>query len=141
MEEEEKSRGLWKLARVRSLITGRDGHMRGAVLHVPSSGGNGTLQRPLQHLYPLEVASHQMQQEPRRGNRAGTRGIAQRTPEESVSEEEPESVGPESVSEEPESMGPESVSEEGLTRARPRRAAAVDARDRLAACAIIETDP
>ena len=40
VEEEGKPRGLWKLARVSSLITGRDGHPRGAVLHVPSSSGS-----------------------------------------------------------------------------------------------------
>ena len=52
-------------------------------------------------------------------------GLPQKTPEESVSEEEPESVS----------------EEEGLTQARPQRAIAVDARDRLAASAILETDP
>ena len=44
VEEDDKPCGLWKLARVTSLITGRDGHTRGAVLHVPSSGIGGTLQ-------------------------------------------------------------------------------------------------
>ena len=35
VEEDDKPRGVWKLARVTSLITRRDGHTRGAVLHVP----------------------------------------------------------------------------------------------------------
>ena len=52
--------GLWKLS---SLITGQDGHPRGAVLQIPSSGSNGILQHPLQHLYPLELASHSVQHE------------------------------------------------------------------------------
>ena len=60
VEEEDKPRGIWKLARVTSLITGKDGHTRGAILHVPSSGGNGVLQRPIQRIYPLEtVVNHQ----------------------------------------------------------------------------------
>ena len=41
---------------------------RGAVLHVPSDKGIKTLQRPLQHLYPLEVTSkpveHSQEQSP-----------------------------------------------------------------------------
>ena len=44
MEDEDQPRGFWKLARVSSVITGKDGHTRGAVLHVPSSGSGGTLQ-------------------------------------------------------------------------------------------------
>ena len=55
VEENDKPRGLWKLARVCSLITGRDGYPRGAVLYLPSSRSSGTLQRPLHNLYPLEV--------------------------------------------------------------------------------------
>ncbi len=57
VEDEDKPRSLWKFARVSRLIIGRDGRPRGAVLHVPSSGNNNnTLQRPLQRLYPIEVA-------------------------------------------------------------------------------------
>ena len=59
VEEEDKPQGIWKLARVTSLIAGKDGHTRGAILHVPSSGGNGVLQRPIQRMYPLEtVVNH-----------------------------------------------------------------------------------
>ena len=57
VEEEGQSRCLWRLARIDSLITGKDGRVRGTVLHVLSNKGNKTLQRPLQHLYPLEVTS------------------------------------------------------------------------------------
>ena len=68
VEEEGQSRCLWRLARINSLITGKDGHVRGAVLHVPSDKGIKTLQRPLQHLYPLEVTSkpveHSQEQSP-----------------------------------------------------------------------------
>ena len=113
VEEEDKPRGLWKLARVTSLITGKDGRPRGAVLHVPSSGSNGTLQRPLQRLYPLELAVHSVLQEPSRED-----------PVPDVVETAPE-------------LDP------GVVRphqARPRRAAATDARNRLAACAVLESD-
>lgn len=49
-------RGLWKLGKVESLITGADGHTRGATVRVLSSGQNTTvLKRPVQRLYPLEV--------------------------------------------------------------------------------------
>ena len=58
VEDDDKPRALWKLAKVTDLITGRDGHTRGAILHVPS-GGHGVLQRPLQRLYPLEVTTQQ----------------------------------------------------------------------------------
>ena len=57
VEEEGQSRCFWRLARINSLITGKDGRVRGAVLHVPSNKGIKTLQRPLQHFYPLEVPS------------------------------------------------------------------------------------
>ncbi len=57
VEDEDKPQSLWKLARVSRLIVGRDGRPRGAVLHVPScENNNNTLQRPLQRMYPVEVA-------------------------------------------------------------------------------------
>lgn len=58
VSDDSTPRGLWKLARVNSLIKGKDGQTRGAVLQVASgSGRSSTLQRPIQLLYPLEVAS------------------------------------------------------------------------------------
>ena len=48
-----KPRGL---AQVTELISGQDGHVRGAVLRVSSPGKKAhTLKRPLQRLYPLEL--------------------------------------------------------------------------------------
>ena len=56
VHDEALPRGLWRLARVQELITGQDGHIRGAVLGVISRNGEPTiLCRPLQLLYPLEV--------------------------------------------------------------------------------------
>ena len=53
-----KPRGFWKLARITKLISGQDGHVRGAVLKVASSNKKpNTLKRPLQRLYPLVLPS------------------------------------------------------------------------------------
>ena len=47
---------FWKLARIKSLVIGKDGRARGAVLRVASTGNQESLlQRPLQRLYPLEI--------------------------------------------------------------------------------------
>ena len=47
------------MARVQSIITGKDGMVRGAVLKVASKSGPPTmLQRPLQLLCPLEISSN-----------------------------------------------------------------------------------
>ena len=59
VHDQDHPRGFWKMARVQSLITGKDGVVRGAVLKVASkSGPPTTLQRPLQLLYPLEISSN-----------------------------------------------------------------------------------
>ena len=51
-----KPRGFWKLARITKLVSGQDGHVRGAELKVASPGKKAhTLKRPLQRLYPLEI--------------------------------------------------------------------------------------
>ena len=56
VHNQDNPRGFWKLARVQSLITGRDGIVRGATLRVGSKSGSPTiLQRPLQLIYPLEI--------------------------------------------------------------------------------------
>ena len=55
VEDEQEPQYLWKLAKVHYLIFWRDGHICGAVLHVPSSGRNVTLQHPLQWLYTFKL--------------------------------------------------------------------------------------
>ena len=51
-------RSSWRLARVDSLVVGRDGNIRGGVLSAVSKTGKRTkLTRPLQKLIPLEVTS------------------------------------------------------------------------------------
>ena len=49
---EGENRGLWKLGIVEELITGRDRVVRGAKLRV----GRSYLERPVQHLYPMELS-------------------------------------------------------------------------------------
>ena len=50
-------RGLWKLGRIQQLFTGQDGLPRSALVKVAVRGNEHTLlKRPLQLLYPLEVA-------------------------------------------------------------------------------------
>ena len=48
---EEKNRGVWKMGIVERLIIGKDGVIRAATLRA----GKSTLQRAIQHLYPLEL--------------------------------------------------------------------------------------
>ena len=56
VHDDNQPRGFWRLACVKSLIEGNDGHTRGAILTVISPGEKRiTLKRPLQRLYPLEV--------------------------------------------------------------------------------------
>ena len=56
--QEDKPRAMWRLAKVKELITGRDGKVRAAILTVPANDGQSTitLQRPVQVLYPLETS-------------------------------------------------------------------------------------
>ena len=55
-----KDRNQWKLGIVTDLITGRDGVVRGAKLRA----GRATLERAVQHLYPLELSCDRPAQKP-----------------------------------------------------------------------------
>ena len=56
VHKDNRPRGLWKLAKMESLIQGADGLIRGATIRIHSSNKRSTLvRRPLQLLYPLEV--------------------------------------------------------------------------------------
>ena len=52
IKSEKRNRAHWKLGVVEDLITGRDGVIRGAKL----KSGKSHLERPIQHLYPLELS-------------------------------------------------------------------------------------
>ena len=60
VHDENRLRGLWKLGRVRELIPGVDGNVRGTFVRVQSGGGHSTIKRPVQRLYPLEVRAEVM---------------------------------------------------------------------------------
>ena len=50
-------RSFWKLGRVKEVLTGRDGKVRGVVLQVAGKGRQITsLYHPIQLLYPLEFS-------------------------------------------------------------------------------------
>lgn len=53
MHDESLPHSFWKLARVEKLMTGNDRRIRAATLRL--STGQGTLNRPIQLLYPFEV--------------------------------------------------------------------------------------
>jgi len=56
MHSEKCLRGFWKLAKIEKLIKGSDGHVRGAVIRLPTKGNRtNLLRRPLNCLYPLEI--------------------------------------------------------------------------------------
>ena len=55
MYDEDHPRIFWKLAKVESLLKGSDGAVRGARVRVRRGNGFTVLNRPVQHLYPLEV--------------------------------------------------------------------------------------
>ena len=49
-------RGFWRIGKVERLISGVDGEIRGASVRVHTNRKNTLmLNRPIQHLYPLEV--------------------------------------------------------------------------------------
>ena len=56
MAENKSYRGSWKLAKVKEVIQGTDGEIRGARVHTSSAGGRSmVMSRPLQKLFLLEV--------------------------------------------------------------------------------------
>ena len=58
VHDESRPRGLRRLGKVESLISGADGQTRGAVVKVFSRKGRSTtINRPVQRLYPLEIRS------------------------------------------------------------------------------------
>ena len=60
VHDEGLPRGFWKLARVESVIAGRDGKVRGATVRLPTKNRQPVLlRRPLRLLYPLEVRSQE----------------------------------------------------------------------------------
>lgn len=110
---DDKPRGFWRLARIKNVITGKDGQIRGAILRVSSEKGHSTtLQRPLQRLYPLEIDCYV--KEPEGENPC-----------------ESESPGAETV--EPVDATDGNGDGDSTTAERPKKKAAVQARDKIMA--------
>ena len=57
IKDEERNRGHWKIGIVEKFIQGRDKVVRGAKLRA----GKSTLERPVQHLFPLELSCDVLQ--------------------------------------------------------------------------------
>ena len=51
VQSDNKNQGKWPLALVQQIYPGCDGHIRGVQLKT----SKGVIQRPVQHLYPLEL--------------------------------------------------------------------------------------
>ena len=52
----DKPRSCWKLGRIEEIIVGADGQKRAATVRVSEKSRVSNLDRPIQHLYPLEVS-------------------------------------------------------------------------------------
>ena len=108
---DDQPRSFWKLGRIEKVLQGADGQRRAATVRVSKNGRTSTLSRPIQHLYPLEVVSHNY-------------SVAE--PEDNP-EDEPRSDEPR--------LEPE---RSGISSTRPQRLAAKRARDRILAQAVSE---
>lgn len=115
----DQPRGFWKLGQVEEVLTGRDGKTRGAVVRVAGKGRQATsLYRPIQLLYPLEVS------QPSCGEPNSVDPAQPTTRCERADNEGDTRLG------DPEETEPQPQ--------RPRRAAALEARDRMMARALCE---
>ena len=70
IHEDNQPRALWRLGRVKEIIEGSDGQIRGATLTVVTNGKQSILRRPISCLYPLEVDSQS--NSPKNSNVEGT---------------------------------------------------------------------
>ena len=122
-------RGFWRLGIIEKLIKGKDSQVRGAVVRVKSGQGvSSFMKRPIQRLFPLEVhhedqpsAETETNQELDNDN-LGTESIPEQG--NASSEDNPTNITSESVH-----VTSDSPTESHPTR--PRRRAAIDARDKL----------
>ena len=63
--EEGLNRRHWKVGKVLKIIIGKDNGIRGAVVQIFSEkNGKGTISRPLEKLYPLEITANRDDDEP-----------------------------------------------------------------------------
>jgi hypothetical protein len=114
--DEGQPRGLWRVGRIVGVIQGSDGKIRSARVRVQSNTGRATmLKRPIQHLYPLEIACEKDSQ-----------------PEKTTADEDGEdNKAPPTTRCEDENSHVNAESPQG---GQPRRSAAIEARDRILGC-------
>ena len=62
VHDDQAVRGFWRLGKIRELITGLDGQIRGAVVDTVLRGCSSVLIRPVQKLFPLEVNQNEVLQ-------------------------------------------------------------------------------
>ena len=108
---EDQPRSCWKLGRIERVILGADGQIRAATVRVSKNGRTSTLDRPIQHLYPLEVVLRTVDD----------------TSEQETERARDTTVEAESIPKQP-----------NVHSSRPRRSAATQARDRILAQAMSE---
>ena len=108
VHSEDKPRGFWSLGRIEETIPGRDGEIRGAIVRVGGKKNSKILRRPVQRLYPIETSS----KSPETQTTSGPDTETQTAPE------------------------PDKEIRTVQESVRPRRAAGLIARDRIAAQAL-----
>lgn len=57
VHSDDQPRTFWKLGKIERVLQGADGQQRAATVRISKNGRTSTLDRPIQHLYPLEVMS------------------------------------------------------------------------------------
>lgn len=120
IHSDNQPRCMWKLGKVEELLTGPDGEPRAAVLRVAGKGRNAKcLRRPVQRLYPLEMAPYRAQTD-----------VAANCSSDQTSDVERDG---------PQPLPDESFQTDNQVK-RPRRAAAAAARDQILAQAIDADD-
>ena len=64
VHDDQAVRGFWRLGKIRELITGLDGQIRGAVVDTVLHGRSSVLKHPVQKLIPLEVNQNEEETDP-----------------------------------------------------------------------------
>ena len=122
-------RGFWRLGHVKEVLVGKDDKIRGAVIRVAGKGRQTKLlQRPLQLIYPLEVCAPSGKSEPSEPELETPKQSSNTTDD----SQNPRPGSPQEERSQVELQEPPPH--------RPRRTAAIEARDRLMAQALSQTE-